>query len=52
MVKKIKKDEDIYFQCEECKFIYKNKEMAEKCEKWCKEHSSCNIEITQHAVKE
>ncbi|MBT4804691.1 hypothetical protein HON71_00810 [Candidatus Woesearchaeota archaeon] len=39
------------FQCKECNFWYKDKEMAEKCEKWCKEHHSCNMEITKFAVK-
>lgn len=48
----IKKCEDIYFQCRECRFIYKEKEWAEKCEAWCKKYNSCNIEITRHAVKE
>lgn len=51
MVKEIKKNGKIYFQCEECLFYYEGKELAEKCEKWCKEKHSCNIEITKHAVK-
>ena len=38
--------------CEECGLRYKNKMWAERCEKWCKEHKSCNLEITRHAVKE
>ena len=40
-----------YFVCSECKFAYKDKTWAQKCEKWCKEHNSCNIEITKHAVQ-
>jgi len=36
-------------QCEECGFHYTEKEWAEKCEVWCGEHKSCNIEITAHA---
>ncbi len=29
---------------------YEDKGWAEKCEAWCKEHHSCHIEITSHAV--
>lgn len=29
---------------------YTEKEWAEKCEAWCKEHKSCNIEIISHAI--
>ncbi|MBI2086906.1 MAG: hypothetical protein HYT69_01925 [Candidatus Zambryskibacteria bacterium] len=39
-------------QCEECGFQYEDKEWAEKCEAWCKEHQSCNIEITAHAIQQ
>ena len=37
------------FQCPECGFHYTDKDLAEKCEAWCREHKSCNIEITAHA---
>ena len=40
-----------YHQCEICKFYYKERKLAEKCQNWCKEHNSCNIEITRHAVQ-
>lgn len=40
-----------YYQCGICKFYYESKELAEKCQTWCKEHHSCNIEITKHAVQ-
>ena len=46
MVKKIK---DCY-RCEGCLLYYKDKETAEKCEKWCKDNKSCNLEITKHSV--
>ncbi len=51
MVKKITKKGKAYYQCEICKFIYKDKKLAEKCEAWCKKHHSCNIEITKNAIK-
>ena len=37
------------YQCPECGFHYTDREFAEKCESWCREHKSCNIEITAHA---
>ncbi|MCI0533275.1 hypothetical protein L0Y49_03595 [bacterium] len=45
------KQEDI-FACPECGLAYKEKEWAEKCEAWCREHKSCNLDIISHAVKE
>ena len=42
-----KKQGELY-QCEECGFAYAEKEWAEKCEAWCKERHSCNLEITSH----
>lgn len=37
------------YQCKECGLHYKDKETAEKCEAWCKEHKTCNVEITNQA---
>ena len=51
MVKEEIKDNKKYYICEECDFAYESKEIAEKCQSWCKEHHSCNIEITKHAMK-
>lgn len=41
-------NKDLY-QCKECGFHYKNKHTVEKCEAWCKEHKTCNVEITKEA---
>lgn len=41
------KNKELY-QCAECGFKYTEKEWAEKCKAWCKEHHSCNIEIISH----
>ena len=49
MVKVIQKENKELYQCEECGFHYAEMEWAEKCEAWCREHKSCNIEITAHA---
>tara|TARA_Y100000294_G_scaffold173634_1_gene190165 strand:+ start:2800 stop:2958 length:159 start_codon:yes stop_codon:yes gene_type:complete len=51
MVKEIEKEGKKYYICGECEFVYDSKEWAQKCEDCCKEHHSCNIEITKHAVK-
>ena len=54
MVKEIKdknKNQKLY-ACEECGFKYGEKKWAEKCQEWCGEHKSCNLEIISHAVKE
>jgi len=39
------------YKCPECGIEYYEKEWAEKCETWCKEHKTCNVEIIKHAVK-
>ncbi len=39
------------FVCSECGMQYTNKEWAQKCSAWCREHKSCNLEIIEHAVK-
>lgn len=39
------------YQCEECKLWYREKEIAQKCQAWCKEHKSCNLEIIKHAIR-
>ena len=50
MVKEIKRNKN-YYLCEECAFVYEETEWAEKCEKWCRENKSCNMEITSHSVE-
>jgi len=39
------------YKCEECGMEYEEEEWAKKCEKWCRETHSCNIDIIKHAVK-
>ena len=39
------------YQCPECGLHYENNEQTKKCEAWCKEHKSCNLEITSHAIE-
>ena len=51
MVKVTKENNSERYQCEECGFHYEVRETAEKCEAWCKEHHSCNLEIVKDAVE-
>lgn len=52
MVRVIQNQTQERYQCEECGFEYHDHQWAEKCEVWCKEHKSCNLQITEHAIKE
>jgi hypothetical protein len=52
MVKEIKRADKKIYQCEECKLLYDEKIWATKCEEWCKNNHTCNIEITKHRIKE
>lgn len=48
MVKVLNENNKTLYQCEECGFRYEEREWAEKCEAWCREHHSCNLEIIAH----
>jgi hypothetical protein len=50
MVKEVEIKGKRLFRCEECNMYYSEKELAEKCEKWCAEHHSCNLEIIRNAI--
>lgn len=49
MVKVIEQNAKKLYLCEECGFHYDSREWTEKCEAWCLEHKSCNIDITTRA---
>ena len=50
MVRKIQKNDGEYYECQECKLRYADEAWAEKCEVWCKEHHTCNLEIIEDAI--
>lgn len=52
MVNIIQKDTKELYQCDECGLKYADKETAEKCQAWCTEHKSCNLDIITNAVKD
>lgn len=39
------------YRCPVCGMHYHDEATAEKCEAWCTEHKSCNIDIIAHAVE-
>ena len=49
-MKSIQKDNKNFYQCEACGFLYSTQELAERCEKWCREHKSCNLEIIKLGI--
>lgn len=51
MVEEIKKNSQTLYQCESCKMFYKTKELAKKCEDFCKKYKSCNTELIKYAIK-
>ncbi len=44
-------NEQNLYQCPECGLHYKDKEIAKKCEAWCKNYKSCNLVISQQSVE-
>lgn len=52
MVKTVQKGNAEQYQCEECGLWYAEKEIAEKCQVWCKENNSCNLDIIKNAIEE
>ncbi|MGH7196460.1 MAG: hypothetical protein ACREGJ_01680 [Candidatus Saccharimonadales bacterium] len=40
------------YQCPECGLHYKDKELAKKCEAFCKAHHACSMDITKYSVEE
>ena len=46
-----RKQETSQHVCSECGLAYKEEEWMKKCEAWCKEHKSCNLDIISHAMK-
>jgi len=51
MVKEINHDNKKYYQCEECLMYYLYKDIAKRCEKFCKKNKACNLDLIKHAVE-
>lgn len=39
------------YQCPECGLHYQDQAVAKKCEAWCGQYQSCNLEITQLSLE-
>lgn len=52
MVQEVARETKKYYKCEECGLLYMDKEVAEKCQAWCVEYKSCNLDIIKYAVKD
>ncbi len=50
MVTELRRNNKTLYLCDACGFAYEEKELAQKCQRWCEEHNSCNLDITKHAV--
>jgi len=50
MASRITKENDLLFQCDECRMLYKELKWALKCEAFCKKNRQCSLEIMEHAV--
>lgn len=51
MIDVVKKGEnETRYRCEECGLFYAREDTAKRCEAWCKEHKSCNLDIIKDAV--
>ncbi|MBI2030697.1 hypothetical protein HYT05_03675 [Candidatus Kaiserbacteria bacterium] len=44
-----KKADEVY-TCPACGLSYREAEWARKCETWCRQYKSCNLDIIQHAI--
>ena len=51
MVEKANFEGNKVFKCMKCGWFYKSLEIAQKCEDWCKKHNSCNLNLTNQAIK-
>lgn len=52
MSKTIKQNQQVVFICKECGIKYHDEKIAKKCEEWCKENKSCNLNIIKYAINE
>jgi len=51
MVQEIKKNNKVFYRCEDCDLYFKEKDLAQRCEDWSKKTKSCNLEIIKFALK-
>lgn len=47
----MKENQKKLYRCNECGLHYRSETIAIKCEKWCKENKSCNLEIIKYSIE-
>ena len=53
MVTEVHKGKTTLYRCDVCGLLYREKQIAEKCQHWCETHEgSCNLEYALQAVSE
>jgi len=50
MVHVTKHNHEEVYQCDACQLHYRVRGDADKCERWCNTHQSCNIELIAKSV--
>ena len=51
MVEETNLEGEIVYKCEKCGWMYREKNVAEKCENYCEKHKVCNLEYQKYAIK-
>lgn len=39
-----------FYACGECGLIYTSRGLAEECEEWCREHGTCNVDLSRQSI--
>ena len=39
------------YECSACGLHYEDENVSKRCEAWCIETKSCNLEITKHSIE-
>ncbi|HIG32907.1 MAG TPA: hypothetical protein EYQ09_05680 [Flavobacteriales bacterium] len=39
------------YKCTICEMSFEEKDRSDKCQDWCENHHSCNVEIISHSIK-
>lgn len=47
----VEETEEGLYRCEECGFRYREREVAERCEEYCRTRGVCSEEITAESVE-
>ncbi len=50
MPEAITRDETTLYACSVCGLLYTEEATASRCQAWCTQHQSCNIEIIKASV--